>query len=361
MLVRRCLSALLFVLLCAQPALAQSCSGPSPRLARAVADRSWIPADLVLYGINRFDGVFRLALRSGTVTRIGHHKAAFVEYPTFSSDHRWLSFAFGAGGEGENTTWLYNFASHREHSLGTWRQVAALAPLFAPDGERVVLFRDDGGAANAFIVDLKTFKTRAFSLAASRLEPSGEQVDSYDIGQGAWSTDGRRILFARNSQDRQPIAWSLDAASGALTRVEARAQSMPNGMIGDGAKRIAYVLNGAVLGASCWGCEPDTPRSFDLAGGARVYIATNRYDQDSRIELAVPGQAPRIIAEAPDPIPDAKGEVVVMSGCGPAPAEILGTFEGRFVLYRVSDIYWLYDSIGDRRQAIWRGYTYWRW
>jgi len=140
-----------------------------------------------------------------------------------------------------------------------WKPVLILKgaelPSWSPDGTTLAA---DDGFGNLITLDVTTHVQRVFAV---------------DGANAAWSPDGKKIAFDRQTADTKGAIYTMNAAGGGLHEVG----------VGDciGVSPLAWSPDGkALAGFDQRGCDgPDTAYVYPLAGGSRILLG--------------PGQSPR--------------------------------------------------------------------
>jgi hypothetical protein len=303
----------------AMPAAAQSCGGPVlPDGPRRLYDRSWIRSNAVLYGADE-RGVFKLRLDSNAIEPIGDHAGQRIENFRLSQKKRWLGYDRSSPFE----HWLYDVTDGGEHRVDI-HSMGSVEFLFSTDESRLAWLERGGTEHRLAVLDGNSFEMRSFRL----LDAPDPKAVFFDL---TWSASGDRLAYAWRDAERQEF-YSVDAATGI-----ARSIPPPREFGADEFVESTYLLgNGAEPGRT-----PTLPPvraskdSIALERGANVRYA------NGKIVVSVPGKRARTIAEVPP-------------GCGPS-LSLSDAFDGRYVLYRMNGVYWVYGLRENRKAVLYRG------
>ncbi len=179
----RTVKALLAVLACCQPALAQVTLTEGTDISVDVAPDGRIVMDLV-------GGIWVVPLQGGTAEPLDAGMLP-AERPRWSPDGS--AIVFEARSEQRSGLYLYDLAGGELRALGAGRH-SDRQPDWHPDGQRIVFAsqRHDTGL-DLWELDLPTgLSWRITSLPGDESEP-------------AWSADGRHLVYIRHHDDQ----WSL--------------------------------------------------------------------------------------------------------------------------------------------------------
>jgi TolB protein len=95
--------------------------------------------------------------------------------------------------EGDNPkVYLLNIETGQKEIVGTFPGMT-FAPRFSPDGQRIVMSREQGGIANIFAMDLRSRSTQQLTASTA--------IDT----SPCYSPDGRQIVFQSDRDGSQQI------------------------------------------------------------------------------------------------------------------------------------------------------------
>jgi hypothetical protein len=302
-------------LVAAVSASAQTCGEPAvPDGSNRLYDRGWIRSDTVLYGTDA-RGVFKLRLGANAIERIGEHDAGPPEQVRLSPKRRWLEYESMAPFE----YWLYDSGNGRERGIDV-HSAGGVEFQFSPDETRLAWLERNQSEHRLAVADLNSFETRSFRLPAA---PDPKAV-FFDL---LWSRAGDSLTYAWRDAERQEF-FSVDAVTGAVKTIPAPREFGADEFVessylqGDGAAPGEGIARRPVRAGK---------DSIALERGANVRYA------NGKIVVSIPGKRPLAIAEP-------------AAGCEPS-LSLLDAFEGRYILFRMNGVYWIY-GVRENRKAI---------
>lgn len=302
-------------LIAAAPASAQICGGPAvPDGPQRLYDRGWIRSDAVFFGADA-RGVFKLRLGTNGIERIGEHEAGPPEQVQLSPKKRWLEYERSASFE----YWLYDIGRGRERGIDV-HSAGGVEFQFSPDETRLAWLERNLSEHRLVVADLNSFETRSFRLPAAP-DPKAVFFDLH------WSGAGDGLTYAWRDAERQEFL-SVDAATGAVKTMPA-----PREFGADEFVESSYLLgNGDAPGEG-------TARRPVRAGkdGIALERGANVRYANGKIVVSIPGKRPLAIAQ-------------LAAGCETS-LSLLDAFEGRYILYRLNGVYWIY-GVRENRKAI---------
>lgn len=311
----------------AAPAAAQSCAAPTASDARdRIYDRSWIRSDALFYGADE-RGMFKLRLRANAIQLIGEHGSQPPERVQLSPSKRWLEYERS----GPFEYWLYDSGQMREHRIDI-HSVGSVQVQFSPDDTSLAWLERSSAEHRLGILDLNSFDTRRFQLQ----EAPDPMAIFFDL---TWSAKGDRLTYAWRDAERQEF-FSVDAVTGVAKAIQA-----PREFGADEFVESSYLLGNGVEAGKSFKPVRASKDSIALERGANVQHA------NGKIVVSVPRQQPRTIAD---------NKAIPPLGCGPSLA-LFDAFDGRYVLYRVNGVYWIYGLRENRKAILYRGSAYLEW
>jgi len=292
---------LLFVTGCAIPSI-----NPPPQIT---TDRSWVPADAVIYGQDLSHGFFRFALNQPQPQSLGKTIGFLPEALVMSPDKTEI-YADSNGPGTDEPHLIYNTKTGTLRDLGPLMAPFTFEYAISPDWHYIAWsnFRDPG----EHIVDLSNNTVQTLHLPA-QAEKDGLLINP------AWVTDGNLLVTNRPATaGGNWTYWMINLASGTIKQIEGQNQ-MGN---------ITYLENGHPVTLRCGTCSgPRSRNPVATPSGALVYIS--KVDD---LVVKDPDGSLNIVAKHIPPPPMPPG---IACDCGPQgkfPA-IWTVFDGDVVLY----------------------------
>lgn len=289
----------------AAPGHAQTCA------PARFSDHRWVESNAVLYGVDS-EGLFKLRLDANGLQRIGARGAMLPDSLRLSPGKRLLRYRTADGVE-----FLFDTVATREHRLEI--RSAGPADVQLSHGEtRAAWLEHEGAKHRLAVFDLESGVLRRLSLPDA---PDPKAV-FFDL---TWSGDESALTYAWRDANRQEF-FRADLSTGIVKSIP------PSREFGaDEFAEGAYLLGKSVeSGAPLNNPSTDSialePGSVQRMGGKIVLSAPNRRD--------------RIIA-APD------------ASCGEI--RLLAAFGGRYVLYSIGQVFWIYGTGENKRAILHRG------
>lgn len=275
------------------------------------SDHRWVESNTGLYGVDS-EGLLKLRLDANGLQRIFARGAMLPDSLRLSPGKRLLHYRTADGVE-----FLFDTFTAREHRLDIGS--AAPADVQFSHGETHAAWLEHEGAEHRLSVfDLESGGLRRLSLPTS---PDPKAV-FFDL---TWSGDGTALTYAWRDADRQEF-FRADLSTGIVKSIP------PQREFGaDEFAEGAYLLGKSVeSGASL--NNPSTD-SIALERGTVRRIG-------GKIVLSAPNRRDRIIA-----MPNAS--------CGEI--RLLAAFGGRYVLYSIGDVFWIFGIVENRQAILHRG------
>jgi hypothetical protein len=326
-------------------ASAGSCGTPAAVHATGLGDRSWIRTDAVMYGANNTAGVFRLPLNSNRLEPIGHHAGAGIMGFEMSADRSKLIYDLDSAGV--PTHWLYDIKTGRETELEALTKAIPPwgAAAYSADASKVAFVPRPGDGQTVQAMDLRTRRVRSFPLPAAT--PAGDTL----LFGLTWSRDGSEVLVGRRWQDREDF-WSINPTSGTVRKITGTRVAGPHPT----RDSIHYIRDGADIGDDCVRCAaPDDSSRVRLADGARA-VRTQRGDilveRQGASTITLLGAVPATWVKTP------LGGTAI-SACDGVSGGIHGAIDGRYLIYSIDGVYWVYGATEKRRATLPRAYLVW--
>lgn len=273
------------------------------------ADRSWVPADAVVYGQDLPHGFFRFALNQAQPEPLGN-TAGFLPEALYISPDKSVVYADANGPNNVEPHYIFNTKTRSLHDAGNLVPPYSL-PAIAPDLHYIAWMnmRDPG----LHVVDLQDSTVREIDL------PGGADRD-YRPCDMAW-TDGDGLLAEYCVFGGHVLSyWKIDPATGTAVQIGGNDQSLP----------VTFMENGKPLPAFRSLSEiVRLQNKIFTSSGAVVYISKRR-----DLVVKYPNGSLTIVETHIDPPPMPLG---IACDCGPGsggsvPA-IWGVFDGDVVLY----------------------------
>ncbi len=283
------------------PAYAQTCA------PARFSDHRWVESYAVLYGADS-KGLFKLDLHANGVQRIGARGAMLPDSLRLSPGKRLLRYRTADGVE-----FLFDTFATREHRLEI-RSAGPADVQLSPAETRAAWLEQEGTEHRLAVFDLESGVLSRLSL---RDAPDPKAV-FFDL---TWSGDGNALTYAWRDANRQEF-FRADLPKGIVKSIP------PSREFGaDEFAEGAYLL-----GKSVESGLPINDPSTDSIALERGSLRTI----GGKIVLSAPNRRDRIAA-----MPDA--------ACGEL--RLLAAFGGRYVLYSVGKVFWIYGT-GENRRAI---------
>ena len=147
-----------------------------------------------------------------------------------------------------------------------------------------------------------------------------------------WSAAGDRLTYAWRDLEHEEF-YSVDPIAGVANSIPLQREFAADEFV-----EASYLLgNGELDGLPVQPIHESKDR-IALERGASVQYANRK------IVVAAPKQAARTIA----------AETTLAPGCGPS-LSLMDAFNGRYVLYRASNVYWIYGLRENRKAILYRG------
>ncbi len=275
------------------------------------SDHRWVESNAVLYGADS-EGLFKLDLHENGVQRISAHGAIVLNSLRLSPGKRLLRYRTADGGE-----FLFDTFATREHRLDI--HSAGPADVQLSHGETHAAWLEHDGAAHRLAVfDLENDALRRLPL----LNAPDPKAVFFDL---TWSGDGTALTYAWRDADRQEF-FQADLPTGAVKSIP------PSREFGaDEFAEGAYLLGKSVESGAPLN-NPSTD-SIALEPGSVRRI-------EGKIVLSAPNRRDRIIATQD-------------AACGEI--RLLAAFGGRYVLYSIGDVFWIYGTSENKRAILFQG------
>ena len=85
------------------------------------------------------------------------------------------------------------------------------APAWSPDGERIAFMTNRAESARCFGHDCAGYTSEIYVMAADGSDPTRLTRSPEEDSSPAWSPDGERIVFTRESRGEAPELWVMNA------------------------------------------------------------------------------------------------------------------------------------------------------
>lgn len=275
------------------------------------SDHRWVESNAILYGADS-EGLFKLDLHANGVQRIGTRSAMLPDSLRLSPAKRLLHYRTSDGVE-----FLFDTSTTREHRL----EIRSASPVDVQlsRGETHAAWLEHEGAEHRLAVfDLENGIVRHLSLPNA---PDPKAV-FFDL---TWAADGNALTYAWRDADRQEF-FRADLSTGIVKSIppvrEFGADEFAEG---------AYLLGKSVESGTP-AINPSTD-SIALERGSVRRVG-------GKIVLSAPNRRDRIIATQDDTC----GEI-----------RLLAAFGGRYVLYSIGQVFWIYGTGENKRAILHRG------
>jgi hypothetical protein len=273
---------------------------------QATTDRSWVPSDAVIYGVDPVHGFFRFALNQAQQETLASGPLIPEELCISPDKSKVFTDSFGPGV-------IYSTRTRVLHDLGPLIAPYSLFPQISPDWRYIAWSnsRDPG----VHIIDLHSYTMRTFHLSAA-LEKNGL------VMVGAWSADGSVLITRRPMGLTGWSYWKMDPMTGAVAQIESE---QLNGY-------PTYVENGQPIGVYAL-CNLRPVNQIATPTGALVYISA-----DHDLVVKDPDGTLNVVAKhiVPPPTPTLSWPGSPVCGCGGPRGKwpaLLTIFDDDVVLY----------------------------
>jgi hypothetical protein len=302
---RRIFALMLASLAWAAPGHAQTCA------PARFSNHRWVESNAALYGADS-EGLFKLDLHANGIQRVGTRGALALNSLRLSPAKRLLHYRTADGME-----FLFDTTAAREHRLDI-RSAGKADVQLSPGETRAAWLEHEGTEHRLAVFDLENGALRRLSLPNS---PDPKSV-FFDL---TWSGDGTALTYAWRDADRQEF-FRADLSTGVVKSIP------PSREFGaDEFAEGAYLLGKSVESGTSSN-NPSTD-SIALERGSLRRIG-------GKIVLSTPNRRDRVIVT-----PDAS--------CGEI--RLLAAFGGRYVLYSIGSVFWIYGTAENRRAILYSG------
>jgi Tol biopolymer transport system component/DNA-binding winged helix-turn-helix (wHTH) protein len=166
---------------------------------------------------------------------------------SFSPDGRFLAVSDKDESGGKSGIFLVNIENGEKKRLTAPPDlVSDVMPRFSPDGETIAFVRSLGSIVQELFV----------APASGEGEPRQLTFDKTWIDGAAWSSDGKRIVFASLRKNNSQVSlWQIPVTGGEPELIAAGGKKLGSPAVSPDGRTIAFVENSQ--DANIWRIEPD--------------------------------------------------------------------------------------------------------